>query len=124
LENNQFEKSRENLANERTFLAWVRTSIALMGFGFVIVKFSLFIQQLALMLKPEELPDQRYSQIGGIVMIAIGILITLLAFFHFKKYEMQLAKGSFYSSSFLMLFLTLIMIAGGISLLIYLIFNF
>jgi len=34
---NQIERSREHLANERTFLAWIRTSIALMGFGFVIV---------------------------------------------------------------------------------------
>ncbi|QEM08229.1 DUF202 domain-containing protein [Mucilaginibacter rubeus] len=32
----------DHLANERTFLAWIRTSIALMGFGFVVVKFSLF----------------------------------------------------------------------------------
>ena len=33
---------REHLANERTFLAWVRTSIAIIAFGFVIEKFSLF----------------------------------------------------------------------------------
>jgi putative membrane protein len=38
------------LANERTFLAWVRTSIALMGFGFVIVKFALFIRQISYVL--------------------------------------------------------------------------
>lgn len=35
-----------HLANERTILTWIRTSIALMGFGFVVVKFSLFIRQL------------------------------------------------------------------------------
>lgn len=35
---------RELMANERTFLAWVRTGIALMTFGFVVVKFSMFIQ--------------------------------------------------------------------------------
>jgi uncharacterized membrane protein YidH (DUF202 family) len=37
-ERNTFENSREHLANERTFLAWIRTNIALMDFGFVIVK--------------------------------------------------------------------------------------
>jgi putative membrane protein len=120
LTTNQYDKTRENLANERTFLAWMRTSIALMGFGFVIVKFSLFIKQLALMLGPDDLPDQQYSQVVGTIMIAIGILITLLAYIHFKKYELQLVKGEFYSSSLLILFLTLLIISGGIALLIYL----
>lgn len=33
----------EYLANERTFLAWVRTSIAVLSLGFVIAKFSVWI---------------------------------------------------------------------------------
>ena len=33
----------DHLANERTFLAWIRTSIGIMAFGFVVVKFSLFL---------------------------------------------------------------------------------
>ncbi|HXM85130.1 MAG TPA: DUF202 domain-containing protein, partial [Stellaceae bacterium] len=37
------EKYRDHAANERTFLAWVRTSIALMAFGFLIEKFDLFL---------------------------------------------------------------------------------
>ncbi len=35
------------LAAERTLLAWVRTGLALMGFGFVVARFGLFLQQLA-----------------------------------------------------------------------------
>jgi putative membrane protein len=120
MKNNQFERSRENLANERTFLAWVRTSIALMAFGFVIVKFSLFITQLALLLGPDDLPTQQYSQYVGIIMIAIGALIVFLAYFQYKRYETQLVSATFYSSSILMLFITIIIFAGGISLLFYL----
>lgn len=37
---------RDYLAAERTFLAWVRTDLALMGFGFVVARFGLFLQQL------------------------------------------------------------------------------
>jgi len=37
---------REHLANERTFLAWLRTSIAIIAFGFVIDKFSLYLRYL------------------------------------------------------------------------------
>ncbi|MBB5439184.1 uncharacterized membrane protein YidH (DUF202 family) [Pedobacter sp. AK017] len=40
----------DHLANERTFLAWIRTSIGIMGFGFVVVKFSLFVRQIGIAL--------------------------------------------------------------------------
>ena len=36
---------RVHLANERTFLAWIRTSIAMMAFGFVVEKFALFVKE-------------------------------------------------------------------------------
>ncbi|MDA8423568.1 MAG: DUF202 domain-containing protein, partial [Nitrospiraceae bacterium] len=38
---------RVHMANERTFLAWIRTSVAIMAFGFVVEKFSLFVKQMA-----------------------------------------------------------------------------
>ncbi len=38
---------RVHMANERTFLAWVRTSIGIMAFGFVVEKFALFMKKLA-----------------------------------------------------------------------------
>ncbi len=41
----------DHLANERTYLAWVRTSIGIMAFGFVVVKFNLFIKQIAIVLR-------------------------------------------------------------------------
>jgi putative membrane protein len=37
------------LAAERTLLAWIRTGLALMGFGFVVARFGLFLQQLEIM---------------------------------------------------------------------------
>jgi putative membrane protein len=40
------DRQREHQANERTFLAWLRTSIALIGFGFAIARFGLFLQEL------------------------------------------------------------------------------
>lgn len=59
----------DHLANERTFLAWVRTSIALMGFGFVVVKFSLFIKQLSIVFPEWEGIGKRieeaYVKAGG-----------------------------------------------------------
>ncbi len=42
----KIDRQREHQANERTFLAWLRTSIALIGFGFVIARFGLFLHEL------------------------------------------------------------------------------
>src|SRR5215469_5482224 len=42
----------ELLANERTFLAWLRTSIAVMSLGFVIARFGLWLRELAVQINP------------------------------------------------------------------------
>jgi putative membrane protein len=119
-DNNMFEKSREHLANERTFLAWIRTSIALMGFGFVIVKFALFLTQVSLLMDGKVVSSNLHSSLVGVVMIGLGVLVALLAFFQFKKHEEQLKNNSFYSSSTMLLFVTLILMIGGIILVLYL----
>jgi len=119
-EKNTFEKSREHLANERTFLAWIRTSIALMGFGFVIVKFTLFLKEISLLIEAKAVLSKGYSAMVGVIMVAFGVIIAILAFLQYKKYENQLNKNTYVSSSMLSLFVTLIILIGGIILIIYL----
>jgi putative membrane protein len=119
-EKNTFEKSREHLANERTFLAWIRTSIALMGFGFVIVKFTFFLKEISLLLETKGVSSKGYSAIVGVIMVALGVIIAILAFLQYKKYESQLNSNSYVSSSMLSLFITLIILIGGIILILYL----
>jgi len=91
-----------------------------MGFGFVIVKFSLFLKQLSLLLETRDLPSKGYSSIVGVVMVAIGVIIAILAFLQYKKNEKQLKNNYFVSSSMLSLLITLIIIIGGILLIFYL----
>ncbi len=117
---NMFDKSREHLANERTFLAWIRTSIALMGFGFVIVKFALFLTQISILIDGKGISSKINSSVVGVIMIGLGVFIALLAFFQFKKHDEQLKNNSFYSSSTMLLFITLILIIGGVVLILYL----
>ena len=72
----------DHLANERTFLAWIRTSIALMGFGFVIVKFALFIRQISIALGDKvTLTSKGYSAVVGVTMVAVGAIMATFAFF-------------------------------------------
>ncbi len=119
-EKNTFEKSREHLANQRTFLAWIRTSIALMGFGFVIVKFTLFLKEISYLFEEKGLSSIEYSAIVGVIMVALGVVIAILAFLQYKKYENQLTSNTFISSSMLSLFITLVVLTGGIILILYL----
>ena len=42
---------KDHMANERTFLAWIRTSIGIMAFGFVVEKFALFIDKLSYLMR-------------------------------------------------------------------------
>src|SRR6478672_7928192 len=97
----------DHLANERTFLGWIRTSIALMGFGFVVVKFSLFIRQLALILPGKVvLPTKGYSSEIGILLVAIGAAMALLSFFRYRSTEKQLLDHAYKPSFLLSVFLT------------------
>ncbi|WP_454802790.1 YidH family protein [Mucilaginibacter phyllosphaerae] len=121
----QFEKPRtspsDHLANERTFLAWIRTSIALMGFGFVVVKFSLFIWQISIVLTDKSiLPGKGYSSFIGILLVAIGALMALLAFFRYKRTERQLMEKNYEPSFLLSLLLTIFIVIMSGLLLYYL----
>jgi putative membrane protein len=70
------------MAGERTMLAWVRTGTALMGFGFVVAKFGLFLRELAAASQahtgtPPAESTVRSSLGLGVFLIVMGILFTL-----------------------------------------------
>jgi len=71
----------DHAANERTFLAWVRTAIAVMAFGFVIEKFDLFLQALApqAALKQIAPHGQKFANAAGLAFIAIGVVMIVIA---------------------------------------------
>ncbi len=71
----------DHAANERTFLAWVRTAIAIMAFGFVIEKFDLFLVALApqTALKQIAPHGQKFANVAGLAFIAIGVVMIVLA---------------------------------------------
>ncbi len=111
----------DQLAAERTFLAWVRTGIALMGFGFVIVKFALFVQQVSHALGNIQVrPGKGYSAIVGVIMVALGAVMTTLAYFRFRNISRQIEAESFYPSRWLSALLTLSIVIGALLLVFYL----
>ncbi|MHB1179588.1 MAG: YidH family protein [Daejeonella sp.] len=90
----------DHLANERTYLSWIRTSIGIMGFGFLVVKFSLFIRQVTAALGSEfAVPQTGYSQIIGILLVALGALTIIFAYIRYIKTKQQLDLGIYYHST-------------------------
>lgn len=113
-------RTRDHLANERTFLAWIRTSIALMGFGFVIVKFAVFIRQMTFILgdKAPTLP-RTYSAHIGVGMVLFGAITALLGYISFRKTAKQIDVNIYQSKSAVNLLVTIILIIAS-AVLVYL----
>lgn len=112
----------DHLANERTYLAWVRTSVGIMAFGFVVVKFSLFVKQISLLLGKETIIPQRgYSAIMGIVLVFVGAITAILSYIRYKHTEKQLKEGRYEHSSLLITILTGFIFLVSAFLVVYLI---
>jgi putative membrane protein len=75
----------DHSANERTFLAWVRTAIAVMAFGFLVEKFDLFLEMAAPGLAGRALsvPGQRFGNIAGLSLIVLGTAMIAVAAIRF-----------------------------------------
>lgn len=85
LDNNNLAKMRTLLANERTFLAWCRTSLGLLGFGFLIEKAGLYMKKFM-----PETPTSMLEEMTLLSMFTMfsGIVIILSAaarFFYFER---------------------------------------
>ncbi len=116
----------DHMANERTFLAWIRTIIAIMAFGFVVEKFSLFIRKFSYILgrtlPHEAAPSSfEYSSIFGIVLVAMGACMGLLAFVRYKKVEKEINENTYQPSLLLDVLVTMGIITIGIFLIFYMI---
>jgi putative membrane protein len=83
------------MAAERTFLAWLRTGIALMGFGFVVARFGLFLRELAASNEPTKLPPASFSLPVGILLIALGILVNVVAAVRHRRCVRAIDRGQF-----------------------------
>ena len=118
-----------HMANERTFLSWIRTSIGIMAFGFVVEKFGIFIKQFTYFISKEpgqkitfgHPPSLGYSSVLGILLIGLGAVMGTLAFIRYRKVECQIDADTYQPSLILDILLTLSLFAIGIFLIIYLV---
>jgi putative membrane protein len=83
---------RVYFAAERTLLAWIRTGLALMGLGFAIARFGLFLRQVNLSGLGAEIhfPGSTFT---GISLIAIGVLVNVIGMIDYANTIRALKKG-------------------------------
>ena len=82
---------RVRLAAERTLLAWVRTGLALMGFGFVVARFGLFLRELAAL--GHAAPPGGWSHGIGVALVVLGVVVNVLAAFEHVQLLKRLGRG-------------------------------
>lgn len=116
------QKVSDYQSNERTLLAWVRTSVGIMAFGFVVVEFSLLTKQLNLSLEVE-IQGNNYGYSGpiGIVIVAIGAMSSLFALLRYHRAKKQIESGSYQHNAILLNITVILIFLISILLLIYLI---
>jgi putative membrane protein len=77
----------DHAANERTFLAWIRTAIAVMAFGFLVEKFDLFLEVAARSLAGRAPPatGQLVGNFAGLLLIVLGGAIMVTATLRYRQ---------------------------------------
>ncbi len=84
---------RVPLAAERTFLAWIRTSLALMGFGFIVARFGIFLEELAVVQKMQNYTSHEVSLWLGIILVFLGVCLNIVSVVRHRKYLKQVRSG-------------------------------
>jgi uncharacterized protein (DUF302 family)/uncharacterized membrane protein YidH (DUF202 family) len=81
------------LAAERTLLAWIRTGLALMGFGFVVARFALFLQELQVVQGGRAMQSYGLSLWFGTVLIGAGVAVELFSGWHHIQLVRRMEHG-------------------------------
>ncbi|HUA17734.1 MAG TPA: DUF302 domain-containing protein [Bryobacteraceae bacterium] len=111
------------LAAERTFLAWIRTGLALMGFGFVVARFGLFLRALEIGQPSLRLPVAGISPWFGTALIGVGIVVNVSSTWSYIRLVRELQRGmaTFAHRSALAIAVAVLLAALGLAMAIYLV---
>jgi putative membrane protein len=118
------ERYRDHAANERTYLAWIRTGITVMVLGFIVEKFEIFLASLTDMLsnQAQQLSRSTAAEVVSVALVSLGVVVIVagtIRFFRIKA-ELDDADGVRFRGTLLVLVLTLTLVGFGIYLLLYL----
>lgn len=98
------DRAQQYLANERTFLSWLRTSIALVGLGFIIARFGLFLREFNLLVDiggntVSQITEYSFSSFLGLSMVALGVALVLYALKNYVDTNTDIENGRYIPKS-------------------------
>jgi len=82
------------LAAERTLLAWIRTGLAMMGFGFVVARFGLFLREVQAAEHQGQIAPPRLSLWFGVALVIMGVVVNIAAALNHRHLLTQLRQGT------------------------------
>jgi putative membrane protein len=113
-------KVTDHLANQRTFLAWIRTGLATITFGFVVERFGLLLRELGIKIGLTEILPVHYSSFFGVSLTILGVVIMVVALFEFLHIRRSIDSEVFHPSAAFPVILTILASLIGVLLAIYL----
>jgi putative membrane protein len=115
---------RVYFAAERTFLAWIRTGLALMGIGFAVSRFGLFLRELGASESHLSVHATGLSQWSGVALVALGVIVNISAVIRHFQLVRELSSGTWVAGrvSRDAVVLGLVLAGAGIGMAAYLIF--
>ena len=114
-------KASNHLANERTFLAWVRASVAIVVFGFAIGRFAIALRQLTAF-QGHPAKTTGLSVWMGMISIVAGVVMVIAGLVRYRKTRMLLDEGKFEPAGFIVDLVTILTVLFGLALAGYLIY--
>jgi len=114
-------KVSDHLANERTFLAWIRTGIAIMAFGFVVARFGLLLREMALKSASFMILNLPFSSFIGVLLVLFGTIIIVVALMNFAQIRAQIDLEEFHPQMAFPIVLTALSCVVGIVVALYLV---
>jgi putative membrane protein len=113
-------RATEYLANERTFLAWIRTSVAVVSLGFVLARFSVWLREFAIQRQPQ-FPVHRggISQIIGVGMMMFGGLLSVLAAWRYHVVNRDIERGKVTADRGLVVLVTVMVALLSVAMIVF-----
>ena len=115
-------ESSDHLANERTFLAWIRTSISVVVFGFVVAKFGITLREL-LSVQNRSAQESGMSLAIGLAFMLFGVFLSLAALLRYRNTRRRLEGGGFKPAGGIITVLGIVTALFGAVLGVYLLYT-
>ena len=113
-------RATEYLANERTFLAWIRTSVAVISLGFVLARFSVWLREFSAQRQPRMHVNRGGISLPiGVAMMILGGALTILAAWRYHVVNRDIEHGKVSADRGLVILVTVMVALLSVAMIVF-----